>query len=102
MARERNEICKVRKDSGLSCNGCQYTEGCEILKKEAEELPEDIKPGTKQAKIYRLLKEGPKWKKRCEVLLESLRKARTALEEGEIVETYKQMQQMIEFLEAVK
>lgn len=175
MARERNEICKARKDSGLSCNGCQYAEGCEILKKEAEELPEDIKPGTKQAKIYRLLKEGkkaaeviktkefasesvyivarkhfpdalakpqkkedermqkalqivkemyepepeteinpkitaleqalkegPKWKKRCEVLLESLRKARTALEEGEIVETYKQMQQMIEFLEAVK
>lgn len=178
MARERNEICKARKDSGLSCNGCQYTEGCEILKKEAEELPEDIKPGTKQAKIYKLLKEGkkaaeiiktkefasesvyivarkhfpdalakpqkkedermrkaleivkemynteqplpemeinpkitaleqalkegPKWKKRCEVLLESLKKAQATLEDGEIVETYKQMQQMIEFLEAVK
>lgn len=176
--KEREEICKARKNSGLSCNGCQYKEGCEILKKEAEELPEDIKPGTKQARIYRMLKEGkkaaeiiktkefasesvyivarkhfpdalakpqkkedermqkaleivkeayepeqplpemeinpkitaleqalkegPKWKKRCEVLTDSLRKAQTALEEGEIVETYKQMQQMIEFLEAVK
>lgn len=58
--KEREEICKARKNSGLSCNGCQYKEGCEILKKEAEELPEDIKPGTKQARIYRMLKEGKK------------------------------------------
>ena len=64
-------------------------------------LPEmEINP--KITALEQALKEGPKWKKRCEVLLESLKKAQATLEDGEIVETYKQMQQMIEFLEAVK
>ena len=57
MAHERNEICKARKDSGLSCNGCQYKEKCQGEKVDFV-LPEDIKPGTKQAKIYWELKSG--------------------------------------------
>ena len=56
---QRTEICKTRKSAGLSCNGCQYGEDCEEKKqKETEGLPADVKPGTKQAKIYGLLKDG--------------------------------------------
>lgn len=57
MANGRDEICKARKDSGLSCNGCQYKEKCQGEKVDFV-LPEDIKPGTKQAKIYWELKSG--------------------------------------------
>ena len=57
MAHERNEICKARKDSGLSCNGCQYKEKCQGEKVDFI-LPEDIKPGMKQSKIYWELKSG--------------------------------------------
>lgn len=54
------EICRTRKSSGLSCNGCQYGEECEEKqqKETADGIPADIKPGTKQAKIYGLLKDG--------------------------------------------
>lgn len=54
------EICKTRKNAGLSCNGCQYGEDCEEKqqKETADGIPADIKPGTKQAKIYGLLKDG--------------------------------------------
>lgn len=55
--KEREEICKTRKDAGLNCNGCQYKEKCQGEKVDFV-LPEDIKPGTKQAKIYWELKSG--------------------------------------------
>ena len=57
---QRTEICKTRKNAGLSCNGCQYGDDCEEKKQKetADGIPEDIKPGTKQAKIYGLLKDG--------------------------------------------
>lgn len=55
--KEREEICKTRKDSGLNCNGCQFKEKCQGEKVDFV-LPEDIKPGTKQAKIYWELKSG--------------------------------------------
>ena len=55
-SRDKAEICKVRKESGLTCGGCQYHEECEAEKSEG--LPEGIKSGTKQAKIYGLLKSG--------------------------------------------
>jgi hypothetical protein len=55
--KEREEICKTRKDAGLNCNGCQYKEKCQGEKVDFI-LPEDIKPGTKQAKIYWELKSG--------------------------------------------
>ena len=55
--KEREEICKTRKDAGLNCNGCQYREKCHGEKVDFV-LPEDIKPGTKQAKIYWELKSG--------------------------------------------
>ena len=55
--KEREEICKTRKDTGLNCNGCQYKEKCQGEKVDFV-LPEDIKPGTKQAKIYWELKSG--------------------------------------------
>lgn len=55
--RDKEEICKIRKSSGLNCNGCQYKETCQGEKVEFV-LPEDIKPGTKQAKIYWELKSG--------------------------------------------
>ena len=54
------EICKARKSAGLSCNGCQYGDDCEEKKQKetVDGIPADIKPGTKQAKIYGLLKSG--------------------------------------------
>jgi hypothetical protein len=55
--KEREEICKTRKDAGLNCNGCQYKEKCQGEKVDFV-LPEDIKPGTKQSKIYWELKSG--------------------------------------------
>ena len=55
--KEREEICKTRKDAGLNCNGCQYKEKCQGEKVDFV-LPEDIKSGTKQAKIYWELKSG--------------------------------------------
>ena len=55
--KEREEICKTRKDAGLNCNGCQYKEKCQGEKVDFV-LPEDIKPGTKQAKIFWELKSG--------------------------------------------
>ena len=55
--KEREEICKTRKDAGLNCNGCQFKEKCQGEKVDFV-LPEDIKPGTKQAKIYWELKSG--------------------------------------------
>ena len=55
--KEREEICKTRKDAGLNCNGCQYKEKCQGEKVDFV-LPEDIKPGTNQAKIYWELKSG--------------------------------------------
>lgn len=55
--KEREEICKTRKNAGLNCNGCQYKEKCQGEKVDFV-LPEDIKPGTKQAKIYWELKSG--------------------------------------------
>ena len=57
---QRTEICKARKSAGLSCNGCQYGDDCEEKKQKetTDGIPADIKPGTKQAKIYGLLKEG--------------------------------------------
>ena len=55
--KEREEICKTRKDTGLNCNGCQYKEKCQGEKVDFI-LPEDIKPGTKQSKIYWELKSG--------------------------------------------
>ena len=69
--KEKAEICKARKDSGLNCNGCAYREECDEIKAaaaepetevtaetSAEELPDGMRPGTKQAKIYGLLKGG--------------------------------------------
>ena len=29
--KEREEICKTRKDAGLNCNGCQYKEKCKTI-----------------------------------------------------------------------
>lgn len=55
--KEREEICKARKDAGLNCNGCQYKEKCHGEKVDFV-LPEDIKPRTKQSKIYWELKSG--------------------------------------------
>ena len=55
--KEREEICETRKGAGLNCNGCQYKEKCQGEKVDFV-LPEDIKPGTKQAKIYWELKSG--------------------------------------------
>lgn len=49
--KEREEICKTRKDAGLNCNGCQYKEKCQGEKVDFV-LPEDIKPGTKQANRF--------------------------------------------------
>ena len=69
--KEKAEICKARKDSGLSCNGCAFREDCNEIKAAAAEsepevttetstveLPDGMRPGTKQAKIYGLLKKG--------------------------------------------
>lgn len=72
--KEKDEICRTRKNAELGCAGCQYTDMCDEYKdaqepkpEEAnaespkeEEIPADIKPGTKQAKIYGMLKEGMK------------------------------------------
>lgn len=55
--RDKEEICKIRKSSGLNCNGCQYKESCTGEKVE-HVLPEGMRPGTKQAKIYWELKSG--------------------------------------------
>lgn len=67
--KEKDEICRTRKSAKLGCAGCQYTDSCSEYK-EAQEpkaaelkdegIPADIKPGTKQAKIYGMLKEGMK------------------------------------------
>lgn len=176
------EICRTKKDVGLSCNGCQYGEDCEEKqqKETADGIPADIKPGTKQAKIYGLLKDGqtakeiiatkefapesvyivarkhfpdaitpngknvervkktedeqmkkalqiveaymkeePKvderiikleqmtrdgaiLRKRCETAVTILRETKAALEDGKIIETYKKLQQVIEYLEGEK
>ena len=172
------EICKTRKAAGLSCNGCQYGEDCEEKKQKetADSIPADIKPGTKQAKIYGLLKDGqtakeiiatkefapesvyivarkhfpdaispnnknvervkkaedkqmqkalqiveaymkeePKVDERiikleqmikdgekCEVIITMLKDTKAALEDGKIIETYKKLQQAIEYLEGEK
>ena len=50
---QREEICRTRRQSKLSCIGCQYSDSCD-----KKDLPEDVKPGTKQSRIYGLLKEG--------------------------------------------
>ena len=72
--KEKDEICRTRKNAKLGCAGCQYTDSCSEYKEaqglkpeepKAEEpkeegIPADIKPNTKQAKIYGMLKEGMK------------------------------------------
>lgn len=72
--KEKDEICRTRKNAKLGCAGCQYTDSCDEYKDaqgpkaaepkpeepKEEEIPADIKPGTKQAKIYGMLKEGMK------------------------------------------
>ena len=171
-SRDKAEICKVRKESGLTCGGCQYHEECEAEKSEG--LPEGIKSGTKQAKIYGLLKSGKTTKEiiatkefapesvyivarkhfpdaitpngkniervkktedkqmqkalqiveeaymkeepkvderiirleqmvkdgeKCEAIITKLKDAKAALEDGKIIESYKKLQQVIEYLE---
>ena len=63
--KEKDEICNARKNSGLSCKGCQYHANCDKASEKYIEKPEglkstpaDIRPGTKQEKIYFMLKEG--------------------------------------------
>ena len=67
--KEKDEICRTRKSAKLGCAGCQYTDRCSEYKEaqglkpeepKDEGIPADIKPNTKQAKIYGMLKEGMK------------------------------------------
>ena len=67
--KEKDEICRTRKNAKLGCAGCQYTDSCSEYKEaqglkpeelKEEGIPADIKPGTKQAKIYGMLKDGMK------------------------------------------
>ena len=72
--KEKDEICRTRKNAKLGCTGCQYTDSCSEYKEaqgpkaaelkpeesKDEGIPADIKPGTKQAKIYGMLKDGMK------------------------------------------
>ena len=181
--KEREEICKTRKDAGLNCNGCQYKEKCQGEKVDFV-LPEDIKSGTKQAKIYwelksgktaaeiiktkefasesvyivarkhfpdaitkngsakirlkkavgkvidkdnyfgekeqpevpdknvgniekiknleKIIRDGEKLQKKCQVITAILKNTKAALEEGKIIETYNKLQKMIEYIEAEK
>lgn len=63
--KEREEICKTRKDAGLNCNGCQF-------------------------------------KEKCQVIIVILKDTKAALEDGKIIETYKNLQKMIEYMEEEK
>lgn len=70
--KEREEICKTRKDAGLNCNGCQY----------------------------KMIRDGEKLQEKCKTITVILKDTKAALEEGKIIETYNKLQKMIEYMEA--
>ena len=56
--KDRKGICSARKENGLTCAGCEYSEECKEREHLETSLPEDIRPGTKQERIYWLLNSG--------------------------------------------
>ena len=72
-------------------------------KKEQPEVPDKNVGNIEKIKnLEKMIRDGEKLQEKCEKITVILKNTKAALEEGKIIETYNNLQKMIEYMEVEK